>query len=286
MIEGGPFGTTCARVACMPSKLLITAAEAVHQIEQAPGFGVHPAGETFINGREVMDRVKRERDRLIVNDDVFNWDDLPGSVGIFGSGVIGLELGQALHHLGIDTKVFGVGGAVGKLTDSAIREYAAKTLGKEFYLDPDINIDIMQREGNKVFIRYQDLDGQMQETIVDYVLAAIGRRPNVDNLGLGNTTLALDAKGVSQADRLTIQTSVPHIFIAGDASNQLPLLHEASDQARIAGQNAGSFPEINPGLRRSAISVVFSDPQIAMVGSTFHELNQKFSALYLESWLK
>ena len=113
---------------------------------------------------------------------------------------------------------------------------------------------------------------------MDYVLAATGRRPNVDRLGLENTGLQLDARGVPLADRLTMQTSVPHIFIAGDASNQLPLLHEASDRARIAGANAGSFPEINPGLRRSAISVVFSDPQIAMVGSTFRELSEKFSA--------
>ncbi|MDA4698736.1 FAD-dependent oxidoreductase, partial [Enterobacter hormaechei] len=62
MIEGGAYGTTCARVGCMPSKLLSAAAEAVHQIERAPGFGVYPAGKTTINGREVMDRVKRERD--------------------------------------------------------------------------------------------------------------------------------------------------------------------------------------------------------------------------------
>ncbi|MCG4788658.1 FAD-dependent oxidoreductase, partial [Roseburia faecis] len=71
--------------------------------------------------------------------------------------------------------------------------------------------------------------------MVDYVLAATGRRPNVDNLGLENTGLRLDTRGVPQADRLTMQTSLPHIFIAGDASNRLPLLHEASDQARIAG---------------------------------------------------
>ena len=76
---------------------------------------------------------------------------------------------------------------------------------------------------------------------MDYVLAATGRRPNVDRLGLENTGLQLDARGVPLADRLTMQTSVPHIFIAGDASNQLPLLHEASDRARIAGANAGSF---------------------------------------------
>ncbi|MEZ2694641.1 FAD-dependent oxidoreductase, partial [Hafnia alvei] len=65
MIEGGPFGTTCARVGCMPSKLLIAAAEAVHQIERAPGFGIHPQGEIKIDGREVMARVKRERDRFV-----------------------------------------------------------------------------------------------------------------------------------------------------------------------------------------------------------------------------
>lgn len=341
MIEGGAYGTTCARVGCMPSKLLIAAAEAVHQIERAPGFGVYPAGKTTINGREVMDRVKRERDRfvgfvlegvdeipatdkiqgnarfiddntlqvddhtrivaqriviatgsrpswpaawnalgdrLIVNDDVFNWTDLPDSVAVFGPDVIGLELGQALHRLGVETKVFGVGGAVGPLTDSTVRNYAAKALGEEFYLDADVKVDMMQREGDKVFIRYQGLNGLPQEIMVDYVLAATGRRPNVDNLGLENTRLVLDARGVPQADRLTMQTNVPHIFIAGDASNQLPLLHEASDQARIAGTNAGSFPEVTPGLRRSAISVVFSDPQIAMVGSTFRELNEKFSA--------
>lgn len=336
MIEGGPFGTTCARVGCMPSKLLIAAAEAVHQIERAPGFGVHPQGETLINGREVMDRVKRERDRfvgfvlegvesipardkiagyarfiddntlmvddhtrivaqriviatgsrptwptawdalgdrLIINDDVFNWDDLPAAVAVFGPGVIGLELGQALHRLGVQVNVFGVGGAVGPLTDPRVREYAAQTLGSEFPLDADVKVEMMQREGDRVFIRYLDKQGQPQEIMVDYVLAATGRRPNTDRIGLENTSLALDARGVPVADRLTMQTSVPHIFIAGDASNQLPLLHEASDQARIAGHNAGTFPEVTPGLRRSTLSVVFSDPQIAMVGASYRELN-------------
>ena len=65
LIEGGPYGTTCARVGCMPSKLLIAAAEAVHHIHKAPGFGVHPQGEIRIDGREVMARVKRERDRFV-----------------------------------------------------------------------------------------------------------------------------------------------------------------------------------------------------------------------------
>lgn len=341
MIEGGPYGTTCARVGCMPSKLLIAAAEAVHHIEKAPGFGIHPNGKPQINGVEVMDRVKRERDRfvgfvlegvdsipaedkiagyarfidahtlqvddhtqiqakriviatgsrpswpaawnslgdrLIINDDVFNWDTLPRSVAVFGPGVIGLELGQALHRLGVNVVMFGMGGLVGPLTDGAIRDYAERALNQEFYLDADAKVERMEREGEQVFIRYQDKQGQMQEVLVDYVLAATGRRPNVDNLGLENTALELDSRGVPQADRYTMQTSVPHIFIAGDASNQLPLLHEASDQAKIAGDNAGRFPDLRAGLRRSAISVVFSDPQIAMVGSTHRELTARYGS--------
>ena len=338
MIEGGPYGTTCARVGCMPSKLLIAAAESVHQIEKAPAFGVHPQGEIVINGREVMDRVKRERDRfvgfvlegveeipaedklagyarfidnntlmvddhtkinakriviatgsrpaypavwnelgdrLIINDDVFEWDDLPNSVAVFGPGVIGLELGQALKRLGVEVVMFGLGGQVGPLTDPEVMAYADKTFNEEFYLDADVKVESMKRIGDAVEIQYLGKDGELKVIMVDYVLAATGRRPNVDKLAIENTTVELDKRGVPVADHFTLQTSVDSIFIAGDASNQLPLLHEAADQGRIAGDNAGRFPDIRAGLRRSKISAVFSDPQIAMVGESHKELTAR-----------
>ncbi|ENM3883658.1 dihydrolipoyl dehydrogenase [Vibrio cholerae] len=339
MIEGGPYGTTCARVGCMPSKLLIAAAESVHQIEKAPSFGVYPQGEIVINGREVMDRVKRERDRfvgfvlegvdsipeqdkiagyakfidnhtlqvddhtrihakriviatgsrpaypavwnelgdrLVVNDDVFEWDDLPQAVAVFGPGVIGLELGQSLHRLGVKVKVFGLGGQVGPLTDPDVMAYANRAFQQEFYLDADVKVESMKRiAGDKVEIQFINQQGELETFIVDYVLAATGRRPNVDKLALDNTDVALDERGVLKADHYTLQTSVPSIFIAGDASNQIPLLHEAADQGRIAGDNAGRFPDIRAGLRRSPISAVFSDPQIAMVGETYKQLTQR-----------
>src|SRR3954471_23365015 len=65
IVEGGPYGTTCARVGCMPSKLLIAAAEAVHEAQLAPRFGVHLEGGIRIDGREVMARVRSERDRFV-----------------------------------------------------------------------------------------------------------------------------------------------------------------------------------------------------------------------------
>ena len=64
LIEGGPYGTTCARVGCMPSKLLIAAAEAAHAVEQANDFGIR-VGKISVDGAAVMDRVRSERDRFV-----------------------------------------------------------------------------------------------------------------------------------------------------------------------------------------------------------------------------
>ena len=65
LIEGGPYGTTCARVGCMPSKLLIAAAEAAHGVARWPEFGLRLEVPVEIDGKAVMARVKRERDRFV-----------------------------------------------------------------------------------------------------------------------------------------------------------------------------------------------------------------------------
>ncbi|MBR1818960.1 MAG: FAD-dependent oxidoreductase, partial [Neisseriaceae bacterium] len=123
---------------------------------------------------------------------------------------------------------------------------------------------------NKVEIQWQD-----NKIEVDYLLAAIGRTPNTDNIGLENLTIEKNARGVPVADPLTMQTSLPHIFIAGDSSAQVPLLHEAADQGKIAGENAGTFPNINKGLRRSGVNVIFSEPQIMSAGERWVNLKDR-----------
>jgi dihydrolipoamide dehydrogenase len=90
--------------------------------------------------------------------------------------------------------------------------------------------------------------------------------PNVDGLALQNTALERDDWGVPKFDRSTLQAGESSIFIAGDAANDMPLLHEAADEGRIAGENAMRFPAVAPGLRRALLGVVFTDPQIAIVG--------------------
>ena len=336
LIEGGPHGTTCARVGCMPSKLLIAAAEAAHAVADAPVFGVQP-GQIRIDGKAVMRRVRAERDRfvgfviesvesfpkehrleghvrfiddhrlqvgddltveaariviatgsrpsfpgfldvgelLVTNDDVFDWTDLPESAVVFGGGIVGLELGQALHRLGVRLRLFGKGGAVGPLVDPKVKAYAAKTFAAEFPFDPDAEVGAMARQGGKVAVTFTDGAGEERTETFDCLLAATGRRPNVDRLGLENTGLELDDQGIPVFDRFTARCGDSHVFIAGDVDDEVPLLHEAADEGKIAGDNAGRYPDVRAQPRRAALSIVFCDPQSAIVGRSWRELQSE-----------
>jgi len=342
VIEGGEYGTTCARVGCMPSKLLIAAADAAHHARHTEQFGVQ-VENVKVDGKAVMERVRRERDRfvgfvlesvegfddahklrgyakfkdehtlmvddhteisaqriviatgsrpyfpdifyeagdrLLINDSLFELEDLPESVAVFGPGVIGLELGQALSRLGVRVKVFGRSGVVAGLQDSEINQYAQDIFNKEFYLNTRVKLQNVRKKTDGVEIEYLDENDQFISEQFSYVLAATGRRANVDKLALENTSLTLDKKGVPVFDDATMQTSSPHIFIAGDANNEIPLLHEAADEGKTAGNNAGQFPLIQAGLRRAPLSVVFSEPQVAHIGLSPNNIKEKYPNNY------
>jgi dihydrolipoamide dehydrogenase len=334
VIESGPYGTTCARVGCMPSKLLIAAADAAHMLDLAPAFGVHP-GQRRIDGRAVMARVRAERDRfvgfvqdsvdsfpdadrlrgqarftgphslaiddhtaleaariviatgsapvilpqlqgvgpgIVTSDDVFDWDDLPASVAVIGTGVIGLELGQALHRLGVQVTLFARGSSVAQLTDPSVLVAARHVLAQELDLRFETEVVRAEQQGAQVLLTTRDARGEETSGRYDYVLLATGRRPNLDALGLEATGLALQENGVPVFDSRTMQCGRSSIFIAGDANNALPLLAEAADHGKIAGDNAGRYPDVRPGLRRTPLAIAFTEPNIATVGSSHAQL--------------
>jgi len=334
LIERGPHGTTCARVGCMPSKLLIAAAEAAHGMEIAPGFGIHP-GSISIDGEAVMERVRRERDRFVgfvldgvdridpeqkisgqakfvedsrleigqsqvragrvviasgtspaipdfleqvqgrvsVNDDVFEWKTLPESVAVFGAGVIALELGQALHRLGVRVRLFGRSLRTGPITDPGVLQSAEKVFSSEFPFTAPVKVENVESDENGVRVLYRNNeDSGVEEEVFEQVLAATGRDPNLTELNLEQTSLKLDSRGIPVYNPLTMQCGNSPVFIAGDVNNTLTVLHEAADEGRIAGDNAGRFPDVREGRRSSPMTVVFTDPQMAVVGKTWKDL--------------
>jgi dihydrolipoamide dehydrogenase len=334
MIEGGPYGTTCARVGCMPSKLLIAAAEAAHEVAGAGRFGVRVPAGVRIDGPAVLERVRRERDRFVgsvldgvaavpeaerlrgrarflaptvlqvddhtrvearavviatgsrpslppslaalrehvlFSDDVFELSDLPASLAVIGAGVLGLELGQALHRLGVPTLLLSHSDRLGPLTDPVVHRSAGTVLGAE--LDLQLGVDISAaHDGAGFTLRWRKGREAEREARVAALLVATGRTPDLGGLGLEATGLARDRRGIPIFDPRTMQCGEAPIFIAGDASGYRPLLHEAADEGPIAGANAATFPEVRAHVRRAALAIAFTDPNLAVVGTPYANL--------------
>jgi dihydrolipoamide dehydrogenase len=335
LIEDGPYGTTCARVGCMPSKLLIAAAEAAHTLRHSAAFGVHVNGSVRIDGRQVMQRVRSERDRfvgfvlesveaipdtdklrgharflsdtqlqvddhtvveasrviiatgsspvvpelyaglgdrLVVNDDVFEWEDLPQSVLVVGAGVIGLELGQALARLGVRVTIVNRTDRFAGIADPLVKASALRAFQEE--LDVRLATDVVKVDStaNGVNVVLQTAGQAAVALEVQYVLLAAGRHPNVADLDLHRTSIPLAENGMPVFDRDTLQVAGVPVFIAGDANAAWPLLHEAADDGRFAGENAARYPAVTAWQRRAPMAVVFTDPQVARVGLAFNQL--------------
>lgn len=333
LIESGPYGTTCARVGCMPSKLLIAAANAAHGVLRAREFGVE-AGPIHVNAQAVMDRVRVERDRFVrfvvdsteavpqqqrlhgqarflgptrlqvgdvelaaraiviatgsrpfippeflaagerlsTSDDVFEWTTLPESVAVIGTGTIALEIGQALHRLGVRVALFGRADHAGPLDDPDLRPLATRLFAKELDLRLNSRVVSCEQSASGVVLEVLDASGEVRRETFSRVLCATGRIPNLDRLDLAKAGLALDDKGTPLFDPSTMRCGESAIFLAGDASNALPLLHEAVDQGRLAGDNAGAWPLARPGMRHVPLAIAFCEPQLAMVGPSWNEL--------------
>jgi dihydrolipoamide dehydrogenase len=108
-------------------------------------------------------------------------------------------------------------------------------------------------------------EGAPKEATYDYVLFAIGRRPNATIGGLNKTQVKVDAKGFIETDGQR-RTAEPTIFAIGDVAGEPMLAHKASHEARVAveaieGQKAVFEPAAIP-------AVVFTDPEIAWAGLT------------------
>ncbi len=335
LIESGQYGTTCARIGCMPSKLLIAAADAAHEVARAGTFGVRvPRYE--VDGPAVMERVRRERDRFAggaarmteaipeerrlrgyarfvgpttlsvgdrvrvearttviatgsrpfvpppfdalredvsTSDDVFEWPTLPESLLVVGTGVIALELGQAMHRLGVDVAFLNPFEDLGPFTDPELRAAARATLSAELALHLGVRDVRARKVDDGVEVAWTEGDTSHTRTF-ERVLVAAGRRANLEGLGLEATGLPLDERGRPPWDPRTCQCGDAPIFMAGDVSGHRALLHEASDEGHIAGANAVLYPDVVAHDRRVPLAVCFTHPQMALLGVSHRELDR------------
>jgi dihydrolipoamide dehydrogenase len=213
------------------------------------------------------------RDRIITTDEFFELESLPESLAIIGLGVIGLEIGQSLHRLG--SKVVGIDmqETIGGLTDPAVNQSAIEIIGKEFPLWLGAAAEISESPDGRLRVSAGD-----QQIEVDRVFASLGRQPNIERLGLETIGAPIDDRGIPVYNPNTMQVGDLPVFLAGDVTGERPLLHEAGDEGRIAGQNASS-DQVAAYRRKTPLSITFCDPNIVQVGLRYAELDLDTAAV-------
>jgi pyruvate/2-oxoglutarate dehydrogenase complex dihydrolipoamide dehydrogenase (E3) component len=210
---------------------------------------------------------------FLTNETVFSLTELPQRLAVIGAGPIGCELAQAFARFG---------------SQVALIEAAHGILPKEDTDAAEVVREALLRDGIQIMCCGQDLrvsgeaggkrlqvgsHGEHHDLIVDEILVATGRRPNVEGLDLEAAGVRYDNRqGVLVNDRL--QTSNSSIFAAGDVGSRYQFTHLADALARIVIRNTLFYGR----AKASALTIpwcTFTDPEVAHVGLSEREAKER-----------
>lgn len=214
--------------------------------------------------------------RYLTNETVFSLTELPGRLGVVGSGPVGSELAQSFARFGSQVYLFERSDHILPREDAD----AASVVQEEFKRDGvnlllnSRNMEVSGTEDGRIRICISQ-QGQQSEFDVDELLVAVGRAANVNGLNLEAAGVKYDREGVKVDDHL--QTSNPRIYAAGDICSKLKFTHAADFMARIAIQNA--LFAVGPLGKKKVSDLVipwstYTSPEIAHVGLYEHEAAQ------------
>lgn len=206
-------------------------------------------------------------DRILTVETLFEQERLPESVAVIGLGPIGVEIGQALHRLGVRVVGIEANQTIARLEDPAVNQAAVDILRREFpvWLGHAAQVEL-EGDGVRVF-------AGGQEVLVESVFVSMGWRPNVAGLALENVGCALDERGVPLFDPRTLQVGRHPIYLSGDATGGIANLQVAAAQGRVAGYNACHKAPRHCDVK-TPMTIVFSEPNIAVVGPPWSSLDE------------
>jgi dihydrolipoamide dehydrogenase len=199
--------------------------------------------------------------------------DIPSSLLVVGGGYVGVELGTVYASLGSRVTLVEADNSILAGVDRDLVAPLQRRLQKSFeaiHLETTVTQLMEQRQDIKVTL--EGAGAGVQEVAYERVLVAIGRRANSKGLGLENTRVQIDERGIVVVDDQQ-RTDDPHIWAVGDVAGGVMLAHKASREGKIAAEViAGQASAFDA---RAIPAVVYTDPQIAWAGMTEIEAQQR-----------
>lgn len=201
---------------------------------------------------------------VVTSTELLNLEKMPNHLCIIGAGVIGMEFASVFKSFGSNVTVIEFLKECLPAIDSDIAKRMRKVMerrGIEFYMQSAVKS--INRKGDKLTVCF-DKKNKPQEVEADIVLVATGRKPNIDGLGLENTGINFDCKGIKVDDNML--TNISGVYAIGDVNGRAMLAHAATAQGirsvnHILKKSDNIRMEIMP-------AAVFTNPEVAGVGLT------------------
>jgi dihydrolipoamide dehydrogenase len=204
---------------------------------------------------------------ILTSDGALSLDALPESIAIAGGGVIGLEFASVFASFGVAVTVVEMLPRILPNVDAeaaAILRRALESRGVVFYTGA--RLESVTRDGNALILDIAAESGPVKLT-AEKLLAATGRRPRTDGLGL-------EAAGVeTQRGRVVVnarmETGVPNVYAVGDCASPIMLAHAASREGEVAAENILGHPAVMD--YNTVPSAIYTSPAVASVGLSEEE---------------
>jgi glutathione reductase (NADPH) len=208
-------------------------------------------------------------ENALVSDDIFNLEKLPKSMAIIGGGYIACEMASIMNGFGVRTKLIYRGDQILRGFDKEIRDHVAEEMVKSG-VSISLNADVTKINVTAPGLELTDPNGKTET--FEKVLAATGRRPNSDDLGLDDAGIQIGQTGEILVDDYS-KSSSSSVYAIGDVTNR-------SNLTPIAIREAMSFIETvfrdTPQKLdyRFIPTAVFTTPEVGTVGLTEEEASQ------------
>ena len=211
-------------------------------------------------------------EHLITSNEAFHLDEVPERILIAGGGYIANEFAGIFNEFGSKVTILNRSDVILRSYEPALRDRLLQislTKGIEFCFNAQFEwIEKLEDGTFKVKITGHD------ERIFDQVMAAIGRDPNTDGLGLENVGVELGKRGEIKVDEFS-KTNVDHIYAVGDVTDRVQLTPVAIREGQAFADSVFGPGEPYSVDHSCIPSAVFAHPPIAAVGMTEGEARNK-----------
>lgn len=227
-------------------------------------------------GSEVaqLPNVEIDEKRIVSSTGALNLPEVPKKLIVIGGGVIGLEMGSVWRRLGAEVEVIEFLDEIIPGNDGEVRSSFRKILekqGMKFRLRTKVTGAKTDKNGVTLTVGPAK-GGDKEEIKADYVLVAIGRKPNTYNLGLKESGIAQDERGRITVDS-HFQTNIAGIYAVGDVIPGPMLAHKAEEDGIAAVEIiAGQHGHVNYDL---VPAVIYTHPEVATIGASEEKLKEQ-----------